>query len=105
MIATSEVDKKREKNDTDDPKKSQKSSGDSKYWLILLGIIAIEGAVENRRLSEIRDAVNFQNLLILNLMSGDVTLPADTMSYEEANRLYVQTIQQPKLLQPIGYNK
>lgn len=103
MKPTNEVEKKCKMDDADDPKESPKSSGNSIYLLIVLGIIAIEGAVGNRRLSEIRNAINFQNLLILNLMSGDVTLPADTMSYEEANRLYVQN--QPKLLQPIGYNK
>lgn len=91
----------------DNNTKSPKSSGGSSYWLVLLGIIiAVEGAQRNRRLSEIRDAINIHNMLILKLMSGDDgELPADTMSYEEAQRLYVQTTQKPKLLQPVVYNK
>lgn len=105
MIATSEVEK-REENEGN-KKESPKSSNGLTYVLgIFCIIVAIESGQRNKRLSEIRDAINFQNLLILNLMGSDVELPADTMLYRDANRLYVQSVQEkPKFLSPIAYGK
>ena len=105
MIATNEVGK-REENEGN-KKESPKSSNGLAYVLgIFCIIVAIESGQRNKRLSEIRDAINFQNLLILNLMGSDVELPADTMLYRDANRLYVQSVQEkPKFLSPIAYGK
>ena len=58
----------------------------------------------------IREAIDFQNLLMLKLMISNEDgqyLPSDTVSYQDAQRLYVQTMQQKKsgLLKSVAYNK
>ena len=63
----------------------------------------------NDRLDEIRESIDFQNFLMLQLMMGaeEMELPDDTISYQDAQNLYVQNVQQKnsRLLKSVAYSK
>lgn len=73
-------------------------------------VVSVSVGFINRHLSGVQEAIDFQNLLMLKLMmnEGDGEyLPSDTVSYQDAQRLYVQTMQQKNssLSKSIAYNK
>lgn len=102
----------------EDANKNRKSPDDKNRLLgflnlniaVLIVVIFVSMKRMNNQLYDIREAIDFQNLLMLKLMTGDVDgeyLPSDTVSYQDAQRLYVQTMQQKNsgLLKSVAYNK
>ncbi len=77
---------------------------------VLTIVISISMNRMNNRLYDIRESIDLQNLLMLKLMMNGMDgeyLPSDTVSYQDAQRLYVQTMQQKNsgLLKSVAYNK
>lgn len=61
-----------------------------------------------KELSRLNESIDFQNLLMLKMMlNAEESVPSDTVLYQDAQRLYVQSRQQGnfQLLRHVAYNK
>ncbi len=72
-------------------------------------ITSVTGISISKKLSRIRESIDFHNFLMLQLMikAEEMELPDDTIPYQDAQRLYVQNMQQKnsRLLKSVAYNK
>ena len=71
-------------------------------------VLAVSLGGVKKELSKINESIEFQNLLMLKMMlNAEESLPPDTLLYQDAQRLYVQSRQQgnSQLLRPVAYNK
>ena len=72
-------------------------------------ITSVMGMSISKKLSGIRESIDFHNFLMLQLMikAEEMELPDDTIPYQDAKRLYVQNMQQKnsRLLKSVAYNK
>ncbi len=72
-------------------------------------ITSVTGISISKKLSRIRESIDFHNFLMLQLMikAEEMELPDDTIPYQDAQRLYIQNMQQKNssLSKSIAYNK
>lgn len=109
MIETSKVTPKKPETHEDDANKKNNTKNVLLVFLNLnIMVLAMCLGGIKKELSGIQESIDFQNLLMLKLMmNAQEDLPADTVLYQDAQRLYVQTRQQgnPQLLKSVAYNK
>ncbi len=109
MIETSKVTPKKAETHEDDANKKNNTKNLLLVFLNLnIVVLAMCLGGIKKELSKINESIEFQNLLMLKMMlNAEESLPPDTLLYQDAQRLYVQSRQQgnSQLLRPVAYNK